>query len=381
MEPPLDPIPLHLPPSALSRIKLHHLRHNGLLPRRGACPSFTASDLVLRQPRLLPLFHGSPGVPNPGPMEPHDRFDRGISRRFSPGSGPSLGSAGVSDSFHRPDFPLWAGLFLLVGKNLNGHPLKMQVPVSSASSPIQLSGVSKRFLKNQWAHHLFRLAVDRRSANSDWFWALDNVNLTLSKAGGRVGIIGANGSGKTTLLRIISGVTTPTNGTVVIRGRVAPLLEPVLGTQPELTGLENIHFIGLTLGMRRSEIRAKLNPIVSLAGIKGFLNMQLKHYSLGMIMRLGFSVAIHVDADIILVDEAWSVGDAEFQTKSLEHLRYLHERKDTTIIVVSHELDIIRRQTDETLWLHEGKIACFGPSAQVVDRYLQAVYSGLIPNL
>ncbi len=254
----------------------------------------------------------------------------------------------------------------------------MEIPTVSTNSPIQLAGVSKRFLKNQWTQHLLRLATDRHRADSDWFWALHDVNLTLSEPGKRLGIIGANGSGKTTLLRIISGVTIPSGGTVVIRGRVAPLLEPFLGMQPELTGRENIFFNGLTLGMRRGEIQRKFDTIVDFAGIKEFLDMQLKHYSLGMIMRLGFSVAIHVEADIILVDEAWSVGDAEFQTKSFERLQSLRRREEATLIVVSHELEIIRRQTEETLWLHQGKVADFGPTDRVIDAYLRAVRSGLI---
>jgi lipopolysaccharide transport system ATP-binding protein len=163
-----------------------------------------------------------------------------------------------------------------------------------------------------------------------------------------------------------------------VNGRVAPLLEPVLGLQPELTGQENIYLIGLTLGMRRSEIRHKLNSIIGFAGIKDFLRMQLKHYSMGMVMRLGFSVAIHIDADIILVDEAWGVGDAEFQAKSFTRLRQLRQQKDVTIIMVSHELEVIRQQTEEALWLHQGRIADLGPTSRVIDNYLQAVRSGVI---
>lgn len=236
---------------------------------------------------------------------------------------------------------------------------------------IQLSGVSKRYLKGIWAQHLVHLCFGRKPARDDWFWALENIDFSISGSGKRLGIIGANGSGKTTLLRIISGVTTPTSGTVRVHGRVAPLLEPVAGMQPDLTGRENIYLIGIILGMRRHEVKEKFEAMVEFSGIKNFLEMPVKHYSLGMIMRLGFSVAIHMDADIVLVDEAWSIGDAEFQARSFERLKQLRQR-NSTIFVVSHDLEIIRRNTEETLWLHQGSIAAFGPSEKVIHTYLQA---------
>ena len=225
---------------------------------------------------------------------------------------------------------------------------------------IHLENISKRFSRREGAVLLANWGFWRReNVGPNWFLALDRINLTISKSGKRLGIIGANGSGKTTLLRIIAGVTNPTNGTVAVNGRVVPLLEPVAGMQPDLTGRENICLIGAILGMRRREIQKKLEAVVEFAGVGDFLNMPLKHFSLGMIMRLGFSIAIHVDADIILVDEAWSVGDAEFQAKSLDRLRQLTTR-EATVIFVSHDLEIIRQQTDEALWLHQGRIAAMG---------------------
>lgn len=244
-------------------------------------------------------------------------------------------------------------------------------------NPIQLSGVSKRYLKGIWAQHLVHLCLGRKNAQNDWFWALENVGLTVSGAGKRLGVIGENGSGKTTLLRIISGVTTPTSGTVSVHGRVAPLLEPVAGMQPDLTGRENIYLVGIILGMRHHEIKEKFEAIVDFSGVKNFLGMPVKHYSLGMIMRLGFSVAIHMDANIVLVDEAWSIGDAEFKVRSFERLKQLRQR-NSTILVVSHDLEIIRRHTEETLWLHQGKVAALGPSGKVLDGYLQAVREGRV---
>lgn len=242
---------------------------------------------------------------------------------------------------------------------------------------IRLVGVNKRFLRGMWAHHFIHQFQGKKRAQPDWFWALEQVDFSVAQSGKRIGIIGANGSGKTTLLRIISGVTTPSSGTVMVHGRVAPLLEPVAGMNPDLTGRENIYLVGIILGMRRHEVKEKFDAIVEFAGIRNFLDMQVKHYSLGMIMRLGFSIAIYVDANIILVDEAWSIGDAEFQAKSFERLRHLHQ-KNATILVVSHDLEIVRRQTNDTLWLHQGRVADFGPSEKVIAAYLQAVREGKI---
>ena len=242
---------------------------------------------------------------------------------------------------------------------------------------IQLIDINKRFLRGLWAQHFLHRFRGKKHAQLDWFWALERVDLVVPQSGKRLGIIGANGSGKTTLLRIISGVTTPSSGTVIVNGRVAPLLEPVAGMQPDLTGRENIYLVGIILGMRRHEVKEKFEAIVDFAGVKNFLGMPVKHYSLGMVMRLGFSVAIHMDANIILIDEAWSIGDAEFQARSFERLKQLRQR-NSTILVVSHDLEIIRRHTEETLWLHQGKVAALGPSEKVLDGYLQAVREGQV---
>jgi len=197
------------------------------------------------------------------------------------------------------------------------------------------------------------------------------VDLTLSGSGKRLGIIGDNGSGKTTLLRVIAGVTQPTSGTVVVNGRVVPLLELGAGMHPDLTGRENIYLNGILLGMRRHEVRRKFDAIVEFAGVSEFMDMPLKHYSVGMTMRLGFSVAIHVDANILLVDEAWGVGDAGFQARSLEQMRRMHAQGVSSLLV-SHDLTIIRQLTDEVLWLQSGRVAAFGPTESVVKSYLAA---------
>ena len=238
---------------------------------------------------------------------------------------------------------------------------------------IECAEVSKRYCKGRWDRFAYWLAA-RRALSPNWFWVLNQVSLAVAP-GQRLGLIGANGAGKTTLLRIIAGVTEPTAGTVRVRGRVVPLLELGAGIVPDLTGRENIYLNGIILGMRRREIQRKFDAIVEFSGVGRFLDMPLKYYSLGMTMRLGFSVAAHVDAEILLVDEALSVGDAAFQGQVYGRLRQMCER-GATMILVSHDASIIERLTDEVLWLHGGRVSALGPSAQVMSAYLNAVRQG-----
>lgn len=234
---------------------------------------------------------------------------------------------------------------------------------------VRCVGVSKRFTRGAAGISLIRKQRVREDGRSDWFWALRDVDLSIIGSGKRIGIIGENGSGKTTLLRIIAGVTEPTSGTVMVRGRVVPLLELGAGMHPDLTGRENIYLNGIILGMQRREVRRKLNRIVEFAGVADFLDMPLKHYSVGMSMRLGFSVATHVEADILLLDEAWGVGDAHFQAKSAEQLRRMHAQGVCSLLV-SYDLEILRRLTDQALWLKAGRAEAFGPTSEVIRSYL-----------
>lgn len=236
---------------------------------------------------------------------------------------------------------------------------------------VRCLAVSKRFSRGAATTQLFRRSLNRGKENSDWFWALQSVDLTMVGSGKRIGLVGENGSGKTTLLRIIAGVTVPTSGAVEVRGRVVPLLELGAGMHPDLTGRENIYLNGILLGMRRREVQKKFDQIVEFSGVSKFLEMPLKHYSVGMIMRLGFGVAIHVDADILLVDEAWGVGDAEFQAKSMEQMKSMHD-KGVCSLLVSHDLELLRRLTDQTLWLKSGRVIAFGPTESVLRAYQAA---------
>ncbi len=243
---------------------------------------------------------------------------------------------------------------------------------------IRLRGVSKRFSRLAGAKLLANWGFWQEDSGPNWFWALDQVDLTLSGYGKRLAVVGANGSGKSTLLRIIAGVTRPTYGSVMVNGRIIPLLEVFTGLQPDLTGRENIYFNGTLMGMRRREIQRKFDHIVDFAGISSFLDMPVKHYSSGMRMRLGFSVASYVDADIILADEIWSIGDVEFQSKSLRRLEETRQR-GTSIIFVSNDLDLLRQNSDEALWLQKGRVAALGPSDLVIKSYLQTARHNLPP--
>jgi ABC-type polysaccharide/polyol phosphate transport system ATPase subunit len=236
---------------------------------------------------------------------------------------------------------------------------------------IHLERVGKRYCKLQGVRLLFHWKSWRNPSDRYWFWALSDINLQV-KGESWLGVIGPNGSGKTTLLRVLAGVTEPTCGSVTVHGRVVSILELFSAMQPNLTGRENIYFYGALLGMRRRDISKKLDSIVSFAGIGNFLDMAVRHYSSGMMMRLGFSVATHVEAEIILVDEAWSIGDAVFFNQSLSRLHSL-ARQGATIILVSHELELIRQCTQQAIWLQQGKIFSAGPTSDVIAAYQKSL--------
>lgn len=239
---------------------------------------------------------------------------------------------------------------------------------------IEMTNVRKRFYRGNKAQILGAVGWKKLFSRRDWFLALDQVSFSVTNPGTCLGIIGSNGSGKTTLLRIIAGVTDPTSGTVIINGRVVPLLEASAGMQPDLTGRENIFLNGAVLGMRRREIARKLDSIVHFAGVKDFIDMPLKHYSSGMITRLGFGVASHVEADILLVDETWSMTDISFQEKSFDRLSHLR-KKGAVLFLVSHDPNLIRSMADNVLWLEKGRVIRIGPTDEVLNAYLHTTSS------
>ncbi|HKP37574.1 MAG TPA: ABC transporter ATP-binding protein [Pyrinomonadaceae bacterium] len=187
---------------------------------------------------------------------------------------------------------------------------------------------------------------------TDWLWVLRNVNFDIY-SGEIVGIIGRNGAGKSTLLRILSRVTTPTHGEVDIYGRVGSLLEIGTGFHPDLTGHENIYLNAAILGMRRAEIDSKLDQIVAFSEIRQFLHMPVKFYSSGMYLRLAFSIAAHVEANILLVDEALSVGDAGFQQKCKEKMEQL-KAEGRTVLLVTHDMSAVARLCDRVFLISNG---------------------------
>jgi homopolymeric O-antigen transport system ATP-binding protein len=205
-------------------------------------------------------------------------------------------------------------------------------------------------------------------------WALRDVTFQV-REGEALGIVGHNGAGKTTILKILSSITAPTEGRIKIRGRVAALVEVSSGFHPELTGMENIYLHGAMLGMRRSEIRRKLESIIDFAGVGRYIGVPVKRYSSGMFVRLGFAIAAHLDPDILLLDEILAVGDVAFQTKCLERIGELR-KSGRTIVFISHDLAAVYRLCDRALLLNQGRIFADGPPRQVIDQYQQLAFAG-----
>jgi homopolymeric O-antigen transport system ATP-binding protein len=204
------------------------------------------------------------------------------------------------------------------------------------------------------------------------FWALRDINFEVNE-GEVIGIIGRNGSGKSTLLKILSRITDPTEGKVVLRGRVASLLEVGTGFHNELTGRENIFLNGAILGMTQREIRKKFDEIVAFADVDRFLDTPVKRYSSGMYVRLAFAVAAHLEPDILVVDEVLAVGDAEFQKKCLGKMRDVSEREGRTVLFVSHNLAAIADLTNRAIFLNSGTLVADGDVKDVISSYLSQI--------
>ncbi|HXH06723.1 MAG TPA: ABC transporter ATP-binding protein [Vicinamibacterales bacterium] len=228
------------------------------------------------------------------------------------------------------------------------------MPLHAADLDIEATAVSKHY----------RLGRRRRA---DGFWALRDVSFEVAR-GETFGIVGRNGAGKSTLLKLLSGITAPTEGRIVIRGRAAALIEVGSGFHPELTGRENIFLSGAILGMTRREIAAKLPRIVDFAGVAPFIDTPVKWYSSGMYVRLGFAIAAHLEPDVLLVDEVLAVGDAEFQRRCLDRILEL-VRQGTTIVFVSHDLTAVERLCRRAMLIEGGRVAAIGSPAEVVAAY------------
>jgi lipopolysaccharide transport system ATP-binding protein len=227
-----------------------------------------------------------------------------------------------------------------------------------------------RSLREELAGGLSSLSRRHKRRQERTFWALRDVSFEIA-AGERVGIIGRNGAGKSTLLKLLSRITSPSEGRGEIHGRVGSLLEVGTGFHPELTGRDNILLNGAILGMRRQEIKAKVDAIVEFSGVERFLDMPVKRYSSGMYLRLAFAVAAHLEPDILLVDEVLAVGDAEFQKKCLGRMEEIGV-SGRTVVFVSHSMPAVQRLCDRVILLDAGGVVADGPAQDVIRTYLDS---------
>ncbi len=211
----------------------------------------------------------------------------------------------------------------------------------------------------------------RKGTRRDYRWVLRDISLAV-EPGGTLGLIGINGSGKTTLLKIISGVTYQSAGTCQVEGRLGALLSVTSGIHPDLTGRENVFLYGAVLGMRRKISRDRFDEIVEFAGLEDAIDRQVKFFSLGMQMRLGFSIAAFLEPDILLVDEVLSVGDANFQQKCLRRIEEV-VRLGTTLVYVSHELTSVEATCEQSIWLADAVVQAAGPTRQVAALYRASI--------
>jgi ABC-type polysaccharide/polyol phosphate transport system ATPase subunit len=238
---------------------------------------------------------------------------------------------------------------------------------------IELRGVGKRYWKVQ-ERSLLRSLVPLGTPNRTHLWALHDVDLRV-EAGETVGIIGRNGAGKSTMLRLLAGVSRPTTGTVVTRGRVAPLLSVGVGFHAEMTGRENVYVNGMLLGLDRPRIDALFDDIVGFAELGDFIDTPVKFYSSGMFMRLGFSVAMHSEPDILLVDEVLAVGDIGFRVRSFDRMRELH-RNGTALVFVSHWLEALQVLCPRAVCIDRGHVEFDGPTEGAIARHYELLGSG-----
>jgi len=231
---------------------------------------------------------------------------------------------------------------------------------------IELDGISKRYWQIK-ERSLLRTLIPLGGPNRTELWALRDADLRIDR-GETVGVIGHNGAGKSTLLRLLAGVTRPTAGTMVVRGRIAPLLSVGVGFHLEMTGRQNVLVNGLLLGLTRGEIKARFDDIVEFSGLAEFIDTPVKFYSTGMFMRLGFSVAVQVDPDVLIVDEVLAVGDMAFQLRCLDRMRDL-QRAGTTIVFVSHHMHAVHLLCPRTLVLHHGRVDFDGTTEPAIARF------------
>jgi ABC-2 type transport system ATP-binding protein len=232
---------------------------------------------------------------------------------------------------------------------------------------IEVADVAKRFtLRHNRSLKELAVSAIRGKNLSDTFLALDGVSFDVAE-GEAVALLGFNGSGKSTLLKCISGVLTPDTGSVRTRGRVAGLIEVGAGFHPDLTGRENVYLNGAILGMSKEQIDARFDEIVAFSEIERFIDTEVKFYSSGMFLRLAFAVAVHSDPEVFLVDEILAVGDEPFQRKCLDRIKQL-KGEGRTLVIVSHDLDMVARLCERGILLERGTMVADGPATDIVRR-------------
>ena len=239
---------------------------------------------------------------------------------------------------------------------------------------IVVESVSKNFRLYHERNRYIKAAILRgRRARYEEFWALEDVSFEVEH-GSTLGLIGSNGSGKSTMLKCLTGIYRPDKGRVTVNGNVAALLELGAGFHPELTGRENIYLNAAILGLSKKDAERQFDSIVEFAGLERFINTPVKNYSSGMTIRLGFSIAAHVEPEILLIDEVLTVGDQSFQRKSSEKIEQFR-REGRTIVVVSHSLGSVQQLCKEVIWLEKGRMMMRGPAAEVIAAYTGGSYT------
>jgi ABC-type polysaccharide/polyol phosphate transport system ATPase subunit len=264
---------------------------------------------------------------------------------------------------------------VIVVENLSKHYFIGQRPsMNGRYRYVALRDVIQRQVKSfgRKAADVIRGRPIQQGDEIEEFWALKNISFEI-KEGERVGIVGRNGAGKSTLLKVLSRITEPTTGRLLLRGRIASLLEVGTGFHPELTGRENIYLNGAILGMMRHEIRRKFDEIVAFAEIDKFLETPVKHYSSGMYVRLAFAVAAHLEPDVLVVDEVLAVGDAQFQKKCLGKMEDVSRKEGKTVLFVSHNLTAISALCDRAMLLEQGSLVKSGGVNEVLEIYYRRI--------
>jgi ABC-type polysaccharide/polyol phosphate transport system ATPase subunit len=244
--------------------------------------------------------------------------------------------------------------------------------MNANNTAIEISGVSKKYKvyhhrESNLKYVILNLLKGKRKKLSSEFWALKNINISIDK-GKTVGFIGRNGSGKSTLLKLISRIIYPDGGSIAAHGKISTLIEVGAGFHPELTGRENVYINASILGLSRAEVNRKFKDIVNFSGLEDFIDNPVKTYSSGMFVRLGFSVVINIDPDILLVDEVLAVGDESFQKKCIKKINEL-KKAQKTIVFVSHDLASVEELCDEVYLLHNGRMIKQGKPIDVISEY------------